>query len=858
MDFDVIQHSTQQKTTHFENMDVTRFKEQFVDKLEKMYGKAVEQTTDAERYKVLGALVRDFIGKQWIDASLRQQQEDQKQVYYLSIEFLLGRMLGMYLLNLGLRDTCSAALSELGIHLDELEEAEEDPGLGNGGLGRLAACYLDSMAAENLPGHGCGIRYRYGFFEQNIVNGYQVEVPDNWLTDGFVWEFRRRSEAVTVKFGGTIRLQSNGKLRYIHENCETVLAVPYDVPMVGYHNDAVNTLRLWSAEPAKADFVCSAFNRNDCLKVIDYKNSVETISNVLYPDDSTHEGRVLRLKQQYFLVSASLQNIMAEFRKRDLPITSLPDYVAIHINDTHPAMAVPELMRILIDEEGLGWEEAWQITVNTMSYTNHTVLPEALEKWPADLFQSLLPRMFIIVNEINERFCRELWEQYPGQWDRIKSMAIIADGNIQMAHLAIVGSHSVNGVAQIHTEILKNRVMHGFYHFYPDKFNNKTNGVTHRRFLVNCNPELTALINDTLGSEDWIQYPCDMLGLLKFGNDHSFGKRLAGVKRQHKVKLAKYIKDWNGVIVDPDSIFDAHIKRIHGYKRQTLNVFHIMHLYNKLRDNPDLDVIPRTFIFGGKAAPGYQQAKRTIKLITTLGMMINSDKSIRDKIKVVFLENYNVSLAELIIPATDVSEQIPAASREACGTGNMKFMMNGAVTVGTLDGGNVEISNAVGTANIVTFGLTADEVMDYYNHGGYNPWDIYNSDIRVKTVMDQLVNGFLPAGPDEFRPLHDAFLYHGDEYFVLKDFASYVDAQITIEKLYRDEQRWANMCIHNIAHSGKFSGDRTFTEYSIDIWKMRPAVPVRCYCHADDKFAKELFGCAHIPKSNETSVTYPL
>ncbi|MDR3561701.1 MAG: glycogen/starch/alpha-glucan phosphorylase [Negativicutes bacterium] len=837
------------------DLSIAQFKAEFLDRLEKLHGKTFEETSTCERYKALSGLVRDYIAKQWIEADRQRQQEGQKQVYYLSIEFLLGRMLGLNLMNLGLYDTCAAALTELGANIKDIESAEEDPGLGNGGLGRLAACYLDSMAAESLPGHGCGIRYRYGFFEQDVVDGYQVEVPDNWLTDGFSWEFRRREEAVPIHFGGSVRVEANGKLRYYHENYESVLAVPYDVPVVGYQNGTVNTLRLWSAEPAKADFVCSAFNRNDCLKVIDYKNSVETISNVLYPDDSNYEGKVLRLKQQYFLVSASLQNIIAKFKQGRLPMSSLPDQVAVHINDTHPTLAVPELMRILIDEEGLGWDEAWNITVSSLSYTNHTVLPEALEKWPENLFQQLLPRIYMIVNEINERFCQELWDRYPGQWDRIRSMAVLADGNVHMAHLAIVGSHSVNGVAQIHTEILKNKVMHGFYHFYPDKFNNKTNGVAHRRFLIKCNPQLTEVINDAVGT-DWIHYPCDLLGLLKYENDDTFLNSLAAVKRHHKVVLARYIKDWNGFYVDPDSIFDAQIKRFHGYKRQTMNVLHIMHLYNRLRENPDMDLAPRTFIFGGKAAPGYAQAKRTIKLINTLSSMINNDKSIRDKIKVVFLENYNVSLAEMIIPATDVSEQIPAASREACGTSNMKFMMNGGVTIGTMDGGNIEIRNAVGDDNIITFGLTAEEVMDYYQNGGYNPWDIYNSDQRVKTVLDQLINGFLPTGPDEFRPLFDAFLYHGDQFFVLKDFAAYVDAQIRVEKLYRDKKTWGNMCIHNIAHSGKFSGDRTFTEYSMDIWQMRPAVPVRCYCRSDDAFAKLVHGCA-MPRQATGPNTFP-
>ncbi|HWQ62578.1 MAG TPA: glycogen/starch/alpha-glucan phosphorylase, partial [Negativicutes bacterium] len=619
--------------------------------------------------------------------------------------------------------------------------------------------------------------------------------------------------------------------------------VPYDVPVAGHLNGAVNTLRLWSAAPARADFVCSAFSRNDCLKTIEYKNSVETITDVLYPDDSSREGRILRLKQHYFLTSASLQGILADLVRRDIPLTSLSDHVAIHINDTHPALAVPELMRLLIDEHGMGWDEAWRLTVATLSYTNHTILPEALEKWPVDLFRELLPRLFIIVNEINERFCRDLWQRYPGEWDRIRAMAIIADDTVHMAHLAIAGSHSVNGVAQIHTRILEERVMSNFYRFCPEKFNNKTNGVTHRRWLLKTNPRLSDLLDATVGPE-WVRFPCDLLGLLDHADDPAFQDRFAAIRRWHKGRLADHILGATGYRVDPDAIFDTHAKRIHGYKRQTMNALHIMHLYNRLRADPGLDLTPRVFIFAGKAAPAYHQAKRTIRLITALAQVINNDKTINDKLKVIFLENYNVSLCELLLPATDVSEQIPAASREACGTGNMKFIMNGSVIIGTLDGGNIEIMNAVGEDNIITFGLTAEQVLAYYEHGGYNPWDVYNGDERVRTVLDQLVSGFLPGGPDEYRPLHDAFLYHGDQYFILKDFAAYVDAQKEIERRYRDRRRWLGMSIRNVAHSGKFSGDRTFTEYAVDIWKLRPDAPVRCYCSADEDFARAETGCS--------------
>ncbi|MDT8900703.1 glycogen/starch/alpha-glucan phosphorylase [Anaeroselena agilis] len=822
------------------NIDKEEFQRQYLDKVAKLHGKPLEETSDGERYQALSSLIRDYIGQRWLLSRRRQRQG--KQVYYLSIEFLLGRLTDMYLINLGLRDTVAAAFFDLGVDLAAILESEEDPGLGNGGLGRLAACYLDSMAAESLPGHGCGLRYRYGFFEQDFVNGRQIEVPDDWLKTGFIYEFRRSDEAVEIRFGGTVTPELNGKLRYRHENYESVLAVPYDVPVVGHLNDTVNTLRLWSAEPHRTDFVCSATNRNDCLKTIEYKNDVEAITSVLYPDDSTRDGRVLRLKQHYFLTSASLQAILADLARRDIPLTRLSDHVAVHINDTHPALAVPELMRLLIDEHGMGWDEAWSLTVATISYTNHTIMPEALETWPVDLFQALLPRIFVIVNEINERFCRELWQRYPGDWDHIRAMAVIADGTIRMAHLAIAGSHSVNGVAQLHTRILKERVMSDFHQFYPDKFNNKTNGVTHRRFLIKANPQLAALLGETVG-EQWVQYPCDLLGLLPHAADPAFQDKLAAIRRWHKSKLAAQILDATGVRIDPDSIFDTHVKRIHGYKRQTLNAFHIMHLYNRLKADPGMDLTPRTFIFGGKAAPAYRLAKLTIRFINALADKINRDKTINDKIKVVFLENYNVSLLEKLLPATDVSEQIPTASREACGTGNMKFIMNGSVIIGTLDGGNIEIRNAVGEDNIITFGLTADEVLNIYERGGYNPWDIYCGDERVKTVLDQLVNGFLPGGPDEYRPIFDSFLHHGDHFLVLKDFAAYVDAQKELERRYRDRRHWLSMSVRNIAHSGKFSGDRTFTEYAVDIWRLRPEAPVRCYCSADEDFARAEGGC---------------
>lgn len=827
------------------------FKDEFLNKLMTMHIKSLEETSNVERYQTLSRVVRGYIREKWIAGQGQPHQEGEKEVYYLSIEFLLGRMLGMNLLNLGIYDLCKEALDELGISLNALETVEEDPGLGNGGLGRLAACYLDSMAAESLPGHGCCIRYRYGFFEQKIIDGYQVEVPDNWLAEGFPWEFRQADKTLSVHFRGNIRVVSNGKLRYIHENYETVLGIPYAIPILGYKNNTVNTLQVWRAEAPEENFICSTADMLDCVTSMESKKTVESLSSVLYPDDSTYEGKVLRLKQHYFLVSTSLQSIINNYKQKDLSLIDLADLVAIHINDTHPALAIPEMMRILVDVEEMGWDEAWEVTVNLFSYTNHTILPEALEKWPTDMIQTFLPRLYLIINEINERFCHELWDRYPGDWDKIRSMAIIADHHVHMAHLAIVGSHSVNGVAQIHTKILKTQVMSQFYNFYPYKFNNKTNGVAHRRWLLKINPGLSHLLNESIGSS-WISHPCDLLKVLKYADDPTFQEKLAYIKKNNKSKLAQQIHDVQGIRIDVDSIFDSHIKRIHGYKRQTMNVFHIMHLYNQLRENPNLDIIPRTFIFGGKAAPGYHLAKQTIKLINTLATVINGDKSIHDKIKVIFLENYNVSMAETIIPATDVSEQIPTASQEACGTGNMKFMMNGALTIGTLDGANIEIRNVVGDNNMISFGLTAAEVLEFYKNGSYNPWDIYNNDQRIKTVLDQLVNGFFPVNGDEFRGLFESFLYHNDQFFVLKDFDSYVDAQFKLDKKYRDQKKWLNMCTHNIAHSGKFSGDRTFTEYAMDIWKISPTISPRCYCPNDDAFVSRLHGCIYAPELEQT------
>lgn len=796
-------------------------KKLFVNKVQTMFGKGLEEASTNNKYMALSRVIRDMVSKNWLDTNKRYTKTGEKQVYYFSMEFLLGRLLDMYLVNGGIKDTCQVALAELGIDLDELEKQESDPGLGNGGLGRLAACFMESMAALELPGHGCGIRYKYGLFEQKIVDNYQVELPDNWLKDGYAWEFRKPDKSVQVKFGGTIREElEKGRMHFIHEGYEAVLAVPYDVPLVGFENKTVNTLRLWSAEAINDAFDFASFNRGEYLQAMGYQNAVGQISKILYPQDDFYEGRVLRLKQQYFFVSAGLQSIVRRYKRKHSTMRQLAEKVAVHINDTHPAVAVPELMRILMDEEGLSWDDAWAITTKTISYTNHTIMPEALETWSIEMYKALLPRIYMITNEINERFCRLLWEEKPGDWDHIKNMAIISDGMVHMARLAVVGSHSVNGVAQIHTDILKEHIMRDFHEFYPDKFNNKTNGITHRRWLLKSNPQLAALITDCIGPE-WIKRPDRLKLFANFVEDKKVQDRLRKIKISNKRVLAKYIKEHTGVSVSVNSIFDVHIKRIHSYKRQMLNVFHIMDLYNRLKENPNLDITPRTYIFAGKAAPGYYIAKQTIKLINVLATVINKDKDIKNKLKVVFLENYSVSLGEILFPAADVSEQISTASKEASGTGNMKFMMNGAVTIGTLDGANVEIHDAVGDDNIFIFGLTSKEVFDYYLHGGYNVWHLYNSDVRLKTVLEQLVNGFFPYQREEFRAIYHSLLSNNDEFFVLQDFDSYAKAHRELDERYKDKEKWIRMSIQNIAHSGIFSSDRTICQYAEEIWHTR-------------------------------------
>ncbi len=796
----------------------------YLEKFQSMHGKSVDEGSHRQRYEALAGLVRDIIARRWARTNREYMERDIKQVYYFSIEYLQGRILLTNLINVNMLAICEEGLNELGINLEDLTEQEPEAGLGSGGLGRLASCFLDSMASLHIPGHGCGIRYRYGMFKQKIVDGYQAELPDSWLKDGNAWEFRRPDKEVIVKFGGHIREEIvDGKRLFHHEEYQSVLAVPYDMPVAGYHNNTVNTLRLWSAEVMPIETDEGPYDNIDYLKAMEYRQSVESISEILYPDDTRYEGRVLRLKQQYFMVSSGLQSIVRRYKKRHGSLSDFHEKVALHINDTHPAVIVPELMRILLDEEGMMWEDAWRVTTNAVSYTNHTVMPEAFERWPVDVFKELLPRIHMIVYEINERWCRELWNRYPGEWDRIRGMAIIADGFVHMANLAVVCSYSINGVAKIHTEILKKSVLKNFYEYSPSKFNNKTNGITHRRWLMTANPDLSAIITEAIG-KSWMAHATDLLRLAGWGTDAIFAEKVSMVKLANKERLAAYVKKTMGQTINPHSIFDCQVKRIHNYKRQMLNVLHIMDLANRLREDPRLDITPRTFIFAGKAAPGYYQAKRTIKLINTVAAMVDADPVLREKIKVVFLENYRVSLAEIIMPAADVSEQISTASKEASGTGNMKFMMNGAITIGTHDGANIEIRSEVGTENFIAFGLTAEEVMDFHTRGGYNSRAVYEADSRLRSVVDQLVSGELPAGREEFRDLYDGLLMHNDEFFVLEDFGDYVAAQEQIDRLYKDTSRWRQMCIQNIAHSGAFSSDNTIWEYAVGIWQVKPII----------------------------------
>lgn len=792
-----------------------QFKEDYLKRLTAKSGRTIEEASRWDQYHALSSLVREYATTDWIETNNRYDEKSSKQIFYFSIEFLTGTFLMNNLINLGLDDIATDGLEELGLDIAAIANIEKDQGLGNGGLGRLAACFLDSMAALAIPGHGCGIRYNYGLFEQHIINGYQVEFPDRWLTNRNVWEVKKADKAVEVHFFGDV-VNNDGHFELM--NTTPVLAVPYDTPIVGYKNDTVNTLRLWSAQTINKEFDYSTFSRGEYMDAFKKKYDVESITQVLYPNDSYDEGRQLRLKQEYFFVSAGIQGIIRSYKKLNKPMSKLYDYISIHINDTHPSMVIPELMRILMDLEGFGWEEAWSIVEKTCSYTNHTILSEALERWPIDLFSRLLPRIYMIIEEINKRFCLELFERYNKPQEVVNRMAIVGGGEIRMAHLAIVGSHSINGVARLHTEILKNKELKDFYDIMPAKFNNKTNGITHRRWLINSNPELSDVITKYIG-DYWIRDPQRLRELLKFIDDEEFRSAIDHVKQKNKETLAAYILEHNGIVVNPNSIFDVHAKRLHEYKRQTLNILHIMYLYNKLLKNPDEDFVPRTFIFAAKAAPSYYIAKQTIKLINTVAELVNNDTRIKDKIKVVFLENYSVSLAELLIPAADVSEQISTTTKEASGTGNMKFMMNGAVTIATLDGANVEIHEQVGDDNIVLFGLTEEEVYDLYERHEYKTDHIIENDDRISEVLKQLTDGFLGVDREEFQIIYDSLVYN-DEYFVLKDFDSYAAAQERVGQYYADEDRWLKMAITNIAHSGVFSSDKTIQEYASGIWEV--------------------------------------
>ena len=797
------------------------FKREYKDKFFEELGKSFEESTRRERYMALAKLIAEKTRSLKTATVQRSNRNNEKQVYYFSMEFLIGRLLDNYLINLGIRDLVEEGLKDMGEDLDVLCTMEKDPGLGNGGLGRLAACFLDSMAYLGIPGHGMGIRYRFGLFRQKFVNGYQVEKPDNWLADGYPWELCKPESAVLINFGGRVAQRfEDGRYWYTVEDSEKVLAVPYDIPVIGYGGETVNNLRIWSAEPAEENFDMDAFNRGDYGAAIKYRADVEALTCILYPNDFTEAGKVLRLKQEYLFVAAGIASIVDKF-KNDYGTESwerFPDLVAIHTNDTHPALCAPELMRVLIDQEGLTWDEAWDIAVKTVSYTNHTIMPEALEKWPIDMLRRVLPRVYMIVEEIDRRY-REAFPRDLENWqDLLKQTAILWDNEARMANLSVIAGYSVNGVADLHTEILKDSVLKEFYMLMPEKFNNKTNGVTHRRFLAEANPPLRKLLNETIG-DGWMKNAFELEKLLKYENDSAFLQKLADVKLQNKRRLAEYIRQQSGVVVDPSSVFDVQVKRMHAYKRQLLNVFKIMDVYNRLVEDPDLDIQPHTFVFAGKAAQGYDFAKSGIKLINSVCDVVNNDPRIQDKLKVVFVENFNVSNAQLIYPAADISEQISTAGKEASGTGNMKFMFNGAVTLGTMDGANVEIHDIVGEENIKIFGLRAEEVMKYYTEGGYFSWDEYSRDPRLRKVVDQLVNGtFFGSNVEQFWGVYDSLLRNNDEFFVLKDFRPYVDAWHELNDLYADRKRWMQMSLRNIAKAGYFSSDRTISQYADEIW----------------------------------------
>ncbi|MDD6340607.1 MAG: glycogen/starch/alpha-glucan phosphorylase, partial [Butyrivibrio sp.] len=805
------------------NFDKEEFKKEVVNNVKNMYRKTLDEASKQQVFQAVAYTVKDYIIDRWIASHKQFEKDDAKTVYYMSMEFLMGRALGNSMINLTCYKEVREALDELGFDLNVIEDEEPDAALGNGGLGRLAACFLDSLSSLGYPAYGCGIRYRYGMFAQKIEDGYQKEIPDDWLRDGNPFEVKRAEYAEEVRFGGYVRsyTDENGREHYVQENYQCVRAVPYDLPVVGYGNNIVNTLRIWDAEPIQ-QFNLSSFDKGDYQKAVEQENLAKTICEVLYPCDDHYAGKELRLKQQYFFVSASVQRAVKKYKESHSDVRKLYEKVIFQLNDTHPTVTVAELMRILMDEEKLTWDEAWEVTGKACAYTNHTIMAEALEKWPIELFSRLLPRIYQIVEEINRRFVEEIKAKYPNNQDKIAKMAIIYDGQVKMANLAIVAGFSVNGVAALHTEILKKQELKDFYEMMPDKFNNKTNGITQRRFLLHGNPLLADWVTKKIGDE-WITDLSQISKLKIYADDELSRKEFMQIKYRNKVRLAEYIKEHNGIDIDPRSIFDVQVKRLHEYKRQLLNILHVMYLYNQIKANPNMEFYPRTFIFGAKAAAGYRRAKLTIKLINNVARVINNDKSIDGKIKVVFIENYRVSNAEIIFAAADVSEQISTASKEASGTGNMKFMLNGAVTLGTMDGANVEIVKEVGEENAVIFGLTADEVIRYQNEGGYNPQEIFNNDQEIRQVLMQLINGFYsPEDPEMFREIYNSLLYDKkpDVYFILKDFRSYAEAQKKIEKMYLDETGWARSAMLNTACSGKFSSDRTIEEYVNDIWKL--------------------------------------
>ena len=802
------------------------FKKSVKENVKFLYRKTLEEATQEQIFQAVSYTVKDVIIDNWLKSQKAYEKQDPKIVYYMSMEFLMGRALGNNLINLGAYGEVKEALEELGLDINCIEDQEPDPALGNGGLGRLAACFLDSLATLNYCAYGCGIRYRYGMFKQEIRDGYQVEAPDNWLKNGYPFELRRPEYAKEVHFGGYVRVEWDpvkNENKFIHEGYQAVKAVPYDMPITGYNNDVVNTLRIWDAEPI-VDFNLDSFDKGDYHNAVEQENLARTIVEVLYPNDNHMAGKELRLKQQYFFVSASLQAAIAKYKKTHDDITKLHEKVVFQMNDTHPTVAVAELMRILIDEEGLGWDQAWDITTKCCAYTNHTIMSEALEKWPIELFSRLLPRVYQIIEEINRRFILEIQQKYPGNFEKIKKMAIIYDGQVKMAHLAIVAGYSVNGVARLHTEILKNQELKDFYEMMPEKFNNKTNGITQRRFLAHGNPLLADWVTDKIGP-DWITDLSQLSKLKVYADDEKALQEFMTIKFKNKERLAKYILEHNGVEVDPHSIFDIQVKRLHEYKRQLLNILHVIYLYNQIKAHPEMDFYPRTFIFGAKASAAYARAKKIIKLINCVADVVNNDASINGKLKVVFIENYRVSNAEIIFAAADVSEQISTASKEASGTGNMKFMLNGAPTLGTMDGANVEIVQEVGEENAFIFGMSSDQIINYENNGGYDPDFIYNTDPEIRQVLMQLINGTFSSDTEMFRDIYNSLLdKHNmprpDQYFILGDFRSYAEAQKRVEEAYKDEKRWAKMALLNTACSGKFTSDRTIQEYVDDIWHL--------------------------------------